>query len=222
MSTYHPELSTEQQQTSYLALTTIIYLIFCGLSLLSRIANSVFGLVTLMGIAFPLLWGRKAGNWTEMGFTKQNMGKALLWCVIAGILTSIIGLAVLPEISIADKVGMQLTIGIPIWAFAASPFQEFFFRGWLQSRCEKSLGSWWGLLTANTCFTLWHYFAPFVGRTTVPLDTPIGAISTFAVGFVYTYSFYKTRNIITPWLAHTLTGIAFILTGAMDFTQPMW
>jgi membrane protease YdiL (CAAX protease family) len=80
----------------------------------------------------------------------------------------------------------------------------------------------WGLLVATACFTLWHYCAPFVGRTTVPLDTPVGALSTFGAGLVYAYAFQRTRNIIAPWLAHVVTGIAFIVVGAMDFTQPMW
>jgi membrane protease YdiL (CAAX protease family) len=175
-----------------------------------------------MGIAIPLIWGKKTGNWIQMGFTRQNMRTALLWSVIAGSLASIIGLIVLPEISSPDKLGLQLAIGIPVWAFVASPFQEFFFRGWLQSRFANSFGSWWGLFTANICFTLWHYAAPFVCQTAVPLDTPVGALSTFAAGFVYAYSFHKTRNIIAPWLAHVLTGITFIIVGAMDFTQPLW
>ena len=222
MSANSPKLLTEPRQAHYLALTIIVFLLFCGLSLLSQVMNPVFLLVTLMGIALPLIWGRKTGNWKEMGFTKQNMGKALLWSGIAGILASSIGLVVLPKISSTKKLGIQLAIGIPIWALVASPFQEFFFRSLLQTRFKKPLGDWWGLLTANTCFTLWHYFAPFVGRTTVPLDTLVGAISTFAAGFVYSYSFHKTRNIITPCLAHTLTGVTFILVGAMDFTQSMW
>jgi len=93
-----------------------------------------------MGIGFPLLWGMKNNNWVEMGFTKPDLGKALFWSLIAGGLSSIIGLIVLPEISTPNKLWFQLGIGIPIWALVASPFQEFFFRGWLQTRFEKSLG----------------------------------------------------------------------------------
>ncbi|HSG42009.1 MAG TPA: CPBP family intramembrane glutamic endopeptidase [Anaerolineales bacterium] len=205
-----------------LALITIVFQIFCGLSWLGQIANPLLGLAILMGIAFPLIWGQKTGKWAEMGFTRQNIRMVLLWSVIAGVISSMVGLIVLPELSIADKLGIQLAIGIPVWALVASPFQEFFFRGWLQTRFEKSLGGWWGLIIANTCFTLWHYVAPFVGKTMVPLDTFAGVVSTFAAGLVYSFSFYKTKSIITPWLAHTLTGITFIIVGAMDFTQPIW
>jgi membrane protease YdiL (CAAX protease family) len=130
-----------QKRMKYAALTIFVILIFCGFSLLSQVAQPLFGLVTLMGIAFPLIWGKKTGNWEEMGFTKQNMRTALLWGVFTGILTSIIGLVILPEISSPNKLGLQLAIGIPVWALVASPFQEFFFRGWLQPRFENSFGS---------------------------------------------------------------------------------
>jgi membrane protease YdiL (CAAX protease family) len=106
-----------------------------------------------------------------------------------------------------------------MWFLAAVPFQEFFFRGWLQSRLEAALGGGWGMLAATALFTLWHYAAPLAGRSAVPLDTPIGFLSTFAAGLTYAFAFRRTRNILTPWTAHTLSGIAFILAGGMDFTQ---
>jgi membrane protease YdiL (CAAX protease family) len=127
----------------------------------------------------------------------------------------------LPELSIPTNLGLQLAIGIPIWAFLASPFQEFFFRGWLQTRFENSLGNWWGLLLANLCFTLWHYTAPFVSATPVPLKTPVGALATFGAGLIYACVFQRARNIIAPWFAHLLSGVTFIIVGAMDFTQPL-
>ena len=213
MSIANPVHAAKQESRKQLAQAIIAYVVFCGLSLLSQVAYPVFGLVTLMGLALPLAWGQVTGNWAEMGFTKLNLWSALRWGVVAGILTSIIGVTVVPQRSLAPMLGLQLAIGIPVWALIASPFQEFFFRGWLQSRFENTLGRWWGLLVATACFTLWHYFAPFVGRTTVPLDTPVGALATFGAGLVYAFAFQRTRNITAPWLAHVLTGIAFIVVG---------
>lgn len=198
-----------------------VFALFCALSLLSQGWYPVFGLVAILGIAFPLAWGKRTGNWAEMGFSMRNIGPALLWGAIGGVLTSVIGVAVLPERSLPSQIGIQLAIGVPIWALIVSPFQEFFFRGWLQTRFENTLGNLWGLLIANACFTIWHYFAPFVGVTSVPLETPIGALSTFGAGLIYAYVFQRTRNILAPWLAHCIAGITFIVVGAMDFTQPM-
>ena len=55
----------------------------------------------------------------------------------------------------------------------------------------------------------------------VPLMTATGVLSTFGAGFVYAYIFQRTRNIIAPWLAHTLAGVTFIFVGAMDFKQAL-
>lgn len=221
MSFANPVQAPKQDGGKQLAQAIIVYSVFCGVSLLSQVAYPVFSLVTLMGLALPLAWGKHTSKWAEMGFTRHNLWSALRWGVAAGVLASIIGAAVVPQRSLPPTLGLQLAIGIPIWALIASPFQEFFFRGWLQTRFENALGTWSGMLVATGCFTLWHYFAPFVGRTTVPLDIPIGALSTFGAGLMYAYSFQRTRNIVAPWLAHVLTGIAFIVIGAMDFTQPM-
>ncbi len=221
MSIVSPIHASKHDNRKQLAQASMAYVVFCGLSLLSQIVYPVFGLVTLMGLALPLVWGKYTSRWTEMGFTRHKLRLAVRWGVVAGLLTSIIGVAVVPQRSVLSTLGLQLVIGIPVWALIASPFQEFFFRGWLQSRFENVLGTWWGLLAATVCFTLWHYFAPFVGRTTVPLDTPIGVLSTFGAGLMYAFAFQRTRSIIAPWLAHVLTGIAFIVVGAMDFTQPM-
>jgi membrane protease YdiL (CAAX protease family) len=221
MSIANPIHAGKQEKSKQLARAIIAYVVFCSLSLLSQFYYPVFGFVTLMGIALPLAWGKYTGNWAEMGFTKHNLLSALRWGLAGGIITGFIGVTVVPQRSLPPMLGLQLLIGIPIWALIASPFQEFFFRGWLQSRFVNKVGTCLGLLAATACFTLWHYFAPFIGRTTVPLDTPIGAISTFGAGLVYAYVFQRTRNIIAPWLAHIVTGIAFIVVGAMDFIQLM-
>jgi len=199
----------------------VVFIVFCGFSQLSKKVYPVFGIVTMIGITFPLLWGKKTGKLAGMGFTKQNAKSALVLGVIGGILTSIIGIAVLPKLSTPSRIGLQLMLGVPIWVLVATPFQEFFFRGWLQTRFENRIGNFWGLLLANACFTVWHYFAPFVSQTMVPLMAAIGVLSTFSAGFVYAYIFQRTRNIIAPWLAHTLTGVTFILVGAMDFTKAL-
>ncbi|MBN2387893.1 MAG: CPBP family intramembrane metalloprotease [Anaerolineales bacterium] len=211
-----------QPHTRRLAGAVAVYLIFCGLSLLSQVAYPLLGLVVLMGIALPLAWGKATGNWAAMGFTRNKLGLALAWGIAAGVLTGLIGIAVVPQRTFPPQLGLQLAIGIPIWALIASPFQEFFFRGWLQSRFEAVLGPRWGLLLATACFTLWHYCAPFVGRTAVPLATPIGALSTFGAGLLYAHAFQRSGNILAPWLAHVISGIVFVLVGAMDFTQPVW
>ncbi|MBT3338990.1 MAG: CPBP family intramembrane metalloprotease [Anaerolineae bacterium] len=199
-------------------LAILTYLIFCGLSFLSQSVESLFGVVTMIGIAFPLAWGKWKGNLASMGFRKENLKPALGWGILGGILASLIGIAVLLELSIPDNLGLQLLIGVPLWALIVSPFQEFFFRGFMQPIFESKLGNLWGLLLSNLGFTLWHYCAPF-DTSPVPLNSAVGFLATFAAGLVYAYVFQRTRNIVAPWLAHLLTGIVFVLVGAMDFVS---
>ena len=201
-------------------LAILAYLIFCGLSFLSQSIEPLFGVVAMIGIAFPLAWGKWRGDWASMGFRKKNLKSALGWGIFGGIFASLIGIAVLPELSIPDNLALQLLIGVPLWALIVSPFQEFFFRGFMQSIFESKLGNLWGLLLSNLGFTLWHYCAPF-DTSPVPLNSVIGFLSTFAAGLVYAYIFQRTHNVVAPWLAHLLTGIVFILVGAMDFVSTL-
>ncbi len=104
-----------------------------------------------------------------------------------------------------------------MWLLFASPFQEFFFRGWLQPRYEQRLGERIGLFVATVGFTAWHYFLPIFGpsaQSTFPIYTLPGLAGTLAAGLIYGYGFQRTRNIVTPWLAHALTGIMFAAIGS--------
>jgi len=55
------------------------FVVFCGISQLSRLNYPLFGLVVLVGIFFPLAWGGFTKNWKAIGFSRQNLGKAFFW-----------------------------------------------------------------------------------------------------------------------------------------------
>ena len=199
-------------------LALAVYLLFCGLSYFSEPDDALFVLVTLIGIGFPLAYAKWTKDWASLGFRKTGIVPAIKWGILGGILSGLIGVAVLPSLSLPANLGLQLLIGVPMWALIASPFQEFFFRGYLQPIVQARFGDQWGLLLANLGFTLWHYCAPFSGSP-VPLYSLLGFVSTFLAGLVYAYAFHRTKHIIAPWLAHLLTGITFIVVGAMDFVS---
>lgn len=210
-----------QETQRHLVEAVLAYVAFCGLSVLSRFFLPIFPLVIVSGIAFPLLWAKFKRGWSSIGFTRRNLGQTLLWGLGAGLVTSLIGFLTAEERSFAPMLGLQLGVGIPIWLLIMSPFQEFFFRGWMQPRFQSALGKWGGLLGANLCFTLWHLFPPFVGTSTssLPVNTLPGMVGAFGVGLVFGYSFQRTDNIVAPWLAHALGGIALVSIGAMSFIQ---
>jgi membrane protease YdiL (CAAX protease family) len=201
-------------------LSLLVYVLFCTISFLSRSVPLALSLMVFGGILFPLIWGRLTGQWQDMGFTRANLRSALVWGIAAGFVTGLVGILLVKVDNPPADMALQIAIGIPIWLLLASPFQEFFFRGWLQSRLEQALGRWQGLLLTTLLFLLWHYFPSFLEKSTFPLGTIPGILATFGAGLLYGYSFQRTRNIIAPWLAHAISGIGFVLIGAMNFTQP--
>jgi membrane protease YdiL (CAAX protease family) len=190
---------------------------FCALSLLSFALPLALSLMVLAGIALPLIWGWMTGTWKFMGFTRRNLGAAVRWALAAGAATGLIGLVVVPERSVPPDLGLELAVAVPIWLLLASPFQEFFFRGWLQPRFEDRLGRWPGLFLATAAFTAWHYCWPLASQSSFPLYTLHGLVATFAAGLIYGYSFQRTGSIVAPWLAHALSGIMFVFMGAGSF-----
>jgi membrane protease YdiL (CAAX protease family) len=196
-------------------------LVFGGISFLGRFVPSAFHLMGLVGLAIPLVWGILTGQWAAMGFTRPNWRRALLWGVAAGATTAAIGLLALKPRSLAPTPLFQLAIAIPFSLLLASPFQEIFFRGWLQSRLQPGFGNWGSLILSNLFFLLWHYLAPFSSTPgwAFPLHTLTGSAATLAAGLIYGYSFQRTRNILAPWLAHALAIIVFALVGAVNFSE---
>ena len=195
-----------------------VLLAYYGLSLLSRLVAPLFLLVVGSGLFFPLIWGILTKDWKTMGFTRWNIGQALFWGVGSGALLMVV-IWFTTEHKLAPFYVLQLIVGIPIWLLIMSPFQEFFFRGWLQPRFEKSLGLWPGLVVTSIGFAVWHLCPPFEQAQIVPIMSVFGMVFTTAMGLVFGYIFRRTGNIIAPWLAHVLAGLTLVLSGAMTFVQ---
>jgi membrane protease YdiL (CAAX protease family) len=209
--------STTETRWSRFVLVLVSYGVYCGISWLSRSIYPLFVLVVLLGIGIPLAWGGYTRDWASLGFSRRRMGTGLLLGLAAGIVSGAAGLAVLRDRSIVRDLVQQLWIGIPFWFLIISPFQELFFRGWIQSGLEGVLGGWWGLIIANLGFTVWHYVSPIVDMSTIPLASPGGFTATFIAGLAYGYVFHRSQNVAAPWLGHAISGLIFVAFGAMDF-----
>lgn len=198
--------------------------VFAAFSILTYLGNFSpvwLSLAALGMLLLPVIWAWRRRAWVDMGFSLRNLASALWWGLGGGFLSTLVGLLVIGKIEIPDDLLAQLAVAIPMWLLMASPFQEFFFRGWLQSRLASALGMWPGLLLTLTCFTLWHFTLPIFGpQSTFPMFTVRGVVGTIASGFIYGYVFQRTQNIIAPWLAHAMSGIAFVIIGAATFIPP--
>lgn len=198
------------------------YIAFCGLGLLSRFVPAVFLLFVAYGIAFPLVWAGITGRWGAIGFSGRALGRALLWGVIAGVAWGVYTTVVFrADESLPSLWSLQVAIAAPVWLAIMSPFQEFFFRGWLQPRLQAALGRPVGLVVTSLAFTLWHFFPQFEGTltATLPLSSPIGVVSVVLLGLLLGYIHQRTENIVAPWVAHAIGGLALVLIGRMTFIQ---
>ncbi|MDO9086413.1 MAG: CPBP family intramembrane metalloprotease [Anaerolineaceae bacterium] len=119
------------------------------------------------------------------------------------------------------QLGLELAVGIPLWLLVASPFQEFFFRGWLQTQWERGMGKGRGLVVTTLAFTLWHYCWPLASDTAVPLYTIQGVVAILVSGLVYGFCFQRTGSIFAPWLAHAVSGVVFLCIGAGSFIDAL-
>jgi len=201
---------------------SVAFILFCGISALGRVTAPLFFLMILTGIAFPLIWAKKSDGWDEIGFRREKIVLAIFWGIGAGLATSVYTYFVFGKNQgFSDMIGLQLLIGTPIWFLIMSPFQEFFFRGWLQPKFQQGVGKWCGLFLTSGCFTLWHFCPPFEGTSTstIPITTFTGIISTFLLGVLFGYIFQRYNNILAPWIAHALAGVAAVALGLMSFLQ---
>lgn len=198
------------------------YGMFCALGLISRFLPVVFVFFVAYGIAFPLVWAKITGGWQIAGFSRRNLSPALAWGLAAGIAWAAYTCVFFRQDRVLPPLwGLQVAIAVPVWLLVMSPFQEFFFRGWLQPRLEAVVGRWGGLGTTAVLFTLWHFFPRLEGTATatVPLSTPLGVVSIVLAALLFGYIFRRTGSILAPWLAHAIGGIALVLMGEMSFIQ---
>jgi membrane protease YdiL (CAAX protease family) len=196
----------------------IALLSFCVISLVSRVIPVVFLLVVGGGLLFPIVWGVFTKSWGVMGFTRRHVGRALIWGAGSGIMLMVV-IWFTTDHKLAPFFFLQLIVGIPAWILIMSPFQEFFFRGWLQPRFVEALGPWLGIAVTSVAFALWHLLPPFEEAQIVPILSIYGMTFTAAMGLIFGYIFHRTGNIVAPWLAHVLAGLTLVLSGAMTFVQ---
>lgn len=195
----------------------MVGLAFFLLSWVSRSIFSLFSLVVLIGLAFPPIWSAAAQPGTK--FWGKSARAALVWGIGSGVISSLLGVSVLQKVAVPANLGLQLLVGIPLWFLIVSPFQEFFFRGWMQTVFSDKCGKWAGLIAANLCFTAWHYLSPILDLAPYPLQSIPGVVSTFTAGLIYGYAYQRSQHILAPWLGHAISGIVFILIGAVDLAQ---
>lgn len=87
-------------------------------------------------------------------------------------------------------------------------FEEFLFRGALQTRLRLFMTAPWALAAQALIFGLWH-----VRGNTLSFGGDVAAglawcvVSQGVTGFVFGYVFHRTRNLVAPTVAHVMMNV---------------
>jgi len=196
------------------------YILFGVLGFISRIFPIVFVLFVLYGILFPLYWGKKNNELNTYGYTWKNFFKSVFIGFAVGVFWCLYTFLLFNNTDTFAQLWMvQVLIGFFVWFLFLSPFQEFYFRGFFQSRLRKVFGGNFAILITSIAFLIWHFFPNLSDSNTssLPLDSVKGILSIFFSSTLFGYSFEKSGNILAPWLAHAIGGLGLVIIGHMSF-----
>jgi len=164
----------------------------------NSIANPVQYFV--IPIIFLLLLGAKPA---ELGFGKGN--KVWQACLVWLALPILIWTGLLITGSLSMQSFARRIIGN---TFQNGFFEEFLFRGALQTRLRRVMSTPWALTIQAVIFGLWHLRA-----NTQMMDGNVLAglavclVSQAVSGFVYGYVYQRTKNLIVPSVAHVAMNV---------------
>ena len=180
--------------------------------------NIVLGNVTLELSLLGVLWLRvmRPGiiTWTRMGFTRENLGRKVLYGIATGIgillIAAIVG-AIFSQFGLQDtqmKLFSSIKGASPI-EFAAvllvtGPFtafvEEAFFRGYVFQAYWEQKGTWKAYLFSALIFGLGHLFTLNV-LSFLPSFTAI-----FLMGLALAFVYRRTNSVIPTMIGHGLNN----------------
>lgn len=131
---------------------------------------------------------------------KVRWPRLLLWvvCILGyhaiGALIRTGGLSLQPGFSPSQLIGTVLFVGIT---------EEAVFRGFLLNTLLTRMGERWALGIDAALFVLIHFPIWYTGGTfAVPLEALGSCVSIFVLSLLFSLSYLKDRNLITPILLH--------------------
>jgi len=87
------------------------------------------------------------------------------------------------------------------WTIKAAMFEELIFRGAILYILMRKLGWLWGCLISAAAFGVYHWFSyNMFDRGLIPMAYVF--LMTGAAGWMFAYTFYKTKSIYTPLGLH--------------------
>lgn len=126
--------------------TPILYFIFY---------NLLYGLV--FSLLIPLYLSASGRVLAEVGFKKPGIRQ---WVVLAAFVVFSVGGQLIPKLAAGEQIPWRLLpMGI-VPLIMTTFFEEFLFRGFVQSRIERKFGWVLAILVSGTMFSLYHLGYP--------------------------------------------------------------
>lgn len=154
----------------------------------------VISLILLLALgAKPRELGLDRGHrvWQVSLIWLVGLGLILIWPAAAGALTA--------QAFVRRVIGNFFQNGF---------FEEFLFRGALQTRLSSFLSAPLALIVQALIFGLWH-----LGANTRSFDGNVAAglawciVSQGVLGLAFGFIFHRTRNLVAPTVAHVMTNV---------------
>jgi membrane protease YdiL (CAAX protease family) len=139
----------------------------------------------------------------ELGFRRGNksMQVSLLWLAVPAVV--LIGLLVTGNLA-----PQALVRRIVSNTFQNGFFEEFLFRGALQTRLSYFLITPWTLASQALIFGLWHLQANTMAMNgNLLAGLALCLVSQTVTGFVFGYILLRTRNLLAPTVAHVAMNV---------------
>ncbi|MDH5792509.1 MAG: CPBP family intramembrane metalloprotease [Candidatus Bathyarchaeota archaeon] len=215
--------STVRTSRRSIAEALLGYSLFCLLSIGSRIYASLWLVVIVFGFAYPMMWSRLTRIKPPERIHQKSTIASVGWGTLTGVIFSaycVVSQGAWGQFP-PPFPALQMTIGTFAFAAVLSPFQELFFRAWLQPRLEGVGGPFNSAVLTSLLFMFWHWLPPFSesGGTSLNVISLPGSISTFLLGMACGVAYWRTRRLLAPWLAHTIAGATITALGKVSFLQ---
>jgi len=188
------------------------------------VGQTLFMAAKIWLLAFPAIWylvvERGKPSWSPP--REGGLGVGLLTGLIAG---AVIGFAALVfgifDMDMGQLAGevdqMGLTtpraylLGALGWTFANSLMEEYVYRWFVFSQCERLMPRFVAVLASATVFTAHHVIAL---STYLPVHlNAMASLGVFIGGFLWAVLYSRYRSIWPGWISHIIADVAIFAVG---------
>ncbi len=192
-----------------LLLCAVLLCVYPLLGLREPQSNVLYALLSLLGYGFLVLPVIIACRYFRLTFTDVGLYSSyLLLSLIAGAIMLVLAIFVAPEVMVFLFGNVYVLSFRLFWIAALSGiFEEFLFRGYLQSRLCAWLGRWGGILLCSALFALFHIPARiYTGGLSVQ-NALYSIMILFPAGIMYSLFTLPFKNIYAAACLHAAANI---------------